>query len=167
MMTIDEGLLRLAKRDDRAATIVKLRHGMWNDVGKCTFIDIGCMFGIGAAHASTVYQRALFSLCDDMDVSPRTLRMMLQPKDGKHTQSIGRAVATLTDREREVVKLRYGIGYVRSHTLKETGDVFGICKERLRQIQCKAERKLSRGVIGWDVEPRELETALTIAAGRG
>lgn len=52
------------------------------------------------------------------------------------------ALAELTFREREVLKLRYGIGYGCAHTLKEAARLFGVSANRIRQIQAKAIRKL-------------------------
>jgi RNA polymerase primary sigma factor len=52
------------------------------------------------------------------------------------------ALSSLWDRERQVVKLRFGIGYERGYTLKEVGAHFGITGERIRQIESKALRKL-------------------------
>ena len=53
---------------------------------------------------------------------------------------------TLTPREREIVKLRYGIGDGYIYTIEEVGRIFNITRERVRQIQRKALRKLSHPV---------------------
>ncbi|MGM0420379.1 MAG: RNA polymerase sigma factor RpoD [Bacillota bacterium] len=49
---------------------------------------------------------------------------------------------TLTDREKRVLELRYGLEDGRQRTLEEVGNEFGVTRERIRQIQAKALRKL-------------------------
>jgi RNA polymerase primary sigma factor len=49
---------------------------------------------------------------------------------------------TLPAREQKVIKLRYGLYDGYSHTLEETGQIFGITRERIRQIEAKALRRL-------------------------
>ena len=52
------------------------------------------------------------------------------------------ALDTLSDRERHVVKLRFGLEDQRSRTLEEVGNVFGVTRERARQIEANALKKL-------------------------
>ena len=49
---------------------------------------------------------------------------------------------TLTDREENVLRLRFGLEDGRTRTLEEVGKVFGVTRERIRQIEAKALRKL-------------------------
>ena len=49
---------------------------------------------------------------------------------------------TLTFREREIIRLRYGLGDGYSYTLEEVGQDFDVTRERIRQIEAKALRKL-------------------------
>jgi len=53
---------------------------------------------------------------------------------------------TLTFREREIIKLRYGIGDGYTYTLEEAGRIFKVTRERIRQIEAKAVRKLQHPV---------------------
>ncbi len=55
---------------------------------------------------------------------------------------IGDALDKLTDRERKIILLRYGLDDGRYRTLEEVGREFGITRERIRQIEAKALRKL-------------------------
>jgi RNA polymerase primary sigma factor len=52
------------------------------------------------------------------------------------------ALATLTPREARVIQLRYGLGQFRSHTLNEIGWYMKLSRERVRQIEGAAIRKL-------------------------
>lgn len=48
------------------------------------------------------------------------------------------------DRERTIIKMRFGIGHPREHTLEELGTQFGVTRERIRQIEVKVMRKLKK-----------------------
>jgi RNA polymerase primary sigma factor len=50
----------------------------------------------------------------------------------------------LTSREQEILRLRFGIGGGGENTLAEVGRVFGVTRERIRQIEAKALEKLRR-----------------------
>jgi RNA polymerase primary sigma factor len=57
-------------------------------------------------------------------------------------EQVQNALAALTDREREVLELRYGLVDGKDHTLEEVGNYFNVTRERIRQIEAKALRKL-------------------------
>ena len=57
-------------------------------------------------------------------------------------EQVDEVLASLTDRERKVLKLRFGLDDGRSRTLEEVGREFGVTRERIRQIEAKALRKL-------------------------
>ena len=53
-----------------------------------------------------------------------------------------RVLATLTPREEKVLRMRFGIGEKTDYTLEEVGQKFAVTRERIRQIEAKALRKL-------------------------
>jgi RNA polymerase primary sigma factor len=57
---------------------------------------------------------------------------------------ITQVLKTLSYREREIIKLRYGLGDGYSYTLEEVGHIFKVTRERIRQIEAKAVRKLQQ-----------------------
>ena len=57
-------------------------------------------------------------------------------------QDIQMVVSTLKDREREVVRLRFGLDDVAKHTLEEIGNIYGVTKECIRQTEMRALKKL-------------------------
>ncbi len=57
-------------------------------------------------------------------------------------QQIAEALSTLSDRERKVLELRFGLNDGRTRTLEEVGKEFNVTRERIRQIEAKALRKL-------------------------
>ena len=59
---------------------------------------------------------------------------------------IDTVLKTLTYREREIIKLRYGLGDGYTYTLEEVGRIFKVTRERVRQIEAKAVRKLQHPV---------------------
>ena len=67
---------------------------------------------------------------------------------------------TLTYREREIIRLRYGLGDGYTYTLEEVGRIFKVTRERVRQIEAKAVRKLQH-----PVRSKQLEGFLERIAG--
>jgi len=59
---------------------------------------------------------------------------------------IEQVLNTLTYREREIIKLRYGLGDGYTYTLEEVGRIFKVTRERVRQIEAKAVRKLQHPI---------------------
>jgi RNA polymerase primary sigma factor len=70
----------------------------------------------------------------------------VQPLDsaiqGNLRETTTRVLATLTPREERVLRMRFGIGMNTDHTLEEVGQQFSVTRERIRQIEAKALRKL-------------------------
>jgi len=57
-------------------------------------------------------------------------------------EALGEILDTLTEREADVLRMRFGMYDGRTHTLEEVGQIFGVTRERIRQIENKAIRKL-------------------------
>lgn len=74
---------------------------------------------------------------DGHESSPADAAMREMLKD-----KIEHVLKSLTYREREIIRLRYGLGDGYSYTLEETGRIFKVTRERIRQIESKALRKL-------------------------
>jgi RNA polymerase primary sigma factor len=58
------------------------------------------------------------------------------------TQQLDRILSTLTPREQTVIRLRFGIGYDEASTLEQVGQTLSVTRERIRQIEAKALKKL-------------------------
>jgi RNA polymerase primary sigma factor len=67
-------------------------------------------------------------------------------------EKIEQVLKTLTYREREIIKLRYGLGDGYTYTLEEVGRIFKVTRERVRQIEAKAVRKLQHPVRSRQLE---------------
>jgi RNA polymerase primary sigma factor len=78
---------------------------------------------------------------DDATESPVNAAASEMLKD-----KIDSVLKTLTYREREIIKLRYGLGDGYTYTLEEVGRIFKVTRERVRQIEAKAVRKLQHPV---------------------
>ena len=64
------------------------------------------------------------------------------------TTQVERALGTLSPKEKEILRLRFGIGEAGEHTLEEVGRRFSVTRERIRQIETKALRKLRHPLRG-------------------
>ena len=67
---------------------------------------------------------------------------MLGLKQQSLKRSIGKALAGLSYREREILRLRFGLADGYTYTLEEVGSIFSVTRERVRQIEAKAVEKL-------------------------
>ena len=72
----------------------------------------------------------------------------ISPEDSAANQilkeQLSEIISTLTDREQKIIRLRFGIGGDRPHTLEEVGAEFDVTRERIRQIEAKALSKLRK-----------------------
>ncbi len=68
-------------------------------------------------------------------------------------QGLERAMGDLSDRERLVLRMRFGLGFEREHTLAEVAEKLGVSVERVRQIQVRALSKLDTPTLRRELEP--------------
>ena len=94
---------------------------------------------------------------DRQAVSPAEAVIRLNLKE--QTESV---LHTLTPREEKVIKMRFGVGAGNEHTLEEVGQSFAVTRERIRQIEAKALRKLRH-----PSRSRKLRAFLESAQGQG
>ena len=73
---------------------------------------------------------------------PVDRRALLVELTAAGRELVERVMASLSDREREVLRLRYGLGTEREHTLEEIGRRLMLTRERVRQIEAKAVAKM-------------------------
>lgn len=74
---------------------------------------------------------------DKSKIAPEAIAINLQL-----TQAVQNSLETLTEREADVLRFRYGMYDGHTYTLEEVGHIFGVTRERIRQIESKALRKL-------------------------
>ena len=76
---------------------------------------------------------------DEKTISPsvEAARVLLKER-------LGEILGDLTDRERKILSMRFGLKDGVTHTLEEVGQVFGVTRERIRQIQAKSLEKIRK-----------------------
>ena len=80
-----------------------------------------------------------FDIIDKFVHQKKILNFFLKSNLGEATTKI---LSTLTPREERVLRMRFGVGMNTDHTLEEVGLQFSVTRERIRQIEAKALRKL-------------------------
>ncbi len=78
----------------------------------------------------------------DFIPDPKASSPFIEMVDNSLKEEIDKVLSTLTPREEKVIRMRLGIGERTDYTLEEVGNVFGLTRERIRQIEAKALRKL-------------------------
>jgi RNA polymerase primary sigma factor len=130
----------LAAELDREPTIEELADRMKLPVGKVQLLmevrrePASLAAPIGGAEQETAFG----------DLVPDTSAPTPEETAIQHdlANEVEHAMEALTDREREVVRLRYGLGAGREHTLEEVGRRLSITRERARQIESRAVEKM-------------------------
>ena len=82
-----------------------------------------------------------FHLCDLIEDRSR-VSPVEAAVNGKLKEQTAQALRTLTPREEKISRMRFGMEDASEHTLEEAGRSFAVTRERIRQIECKALRKL-------------------------
>jgi RNA polymerase sigma factor (sigma-70 family) len=118
---------------------------------------------VASAMAAARSARSLDAPLGDDDDGTSLRDMLRLPTDAgpysveleDHTleDSIGEALGRLSERERYVISLRYGIGQEREHTLAEVAGKLGVSLERVRQIQVRAITKMRTPKLRRSVDP--------------
>jgi RNA polymerase primary sigma factor len=83
------------------------------------------------------------------ELAPSPMESAIHSNLGHHTR---RVLATLTPREEQILRMRFGIGEKTDSTLEEVGKLFAVTRERIRQIEAKALRKLRLTARSRDLE---------------
>jgi RNA polymerase primary sigma factor len=94
-------------------------------------------------------ERGLGEMIEDTQLAPPDATVL---RDAV-TEHVARALATLPDKEREVLRLRFGVGTEREHTLEEIGARLSLTRERIRQIEKSALQKLLRSTSAPGLKP--------------
>jgi RNA polymerase primary sigma factor len=85
---------------------------------------------------------------EDLAESPPSVERLIELQL-EHEQ-VGRLLHSLSQREEQIVRIRYGFYDGMAHTLAQTGGLFGISRERVRQIEARALQKLRRAIESQD-----------------
>jgi RNA polymerase primary sigma factor len=83
-------------------------------------------------------QSSLGDFVED-ELAPSPVEAAIRSNLGELTRKV---LATLTPREEQILRMRFGIGQQTDCTLEEVGKIFAVTRERIRQIEAKAMRKL-------------------------
>ena len=82
------------------------------------------------------------SRLEDLVEDRHSPKPMDQAMDAHLHAQIRKALATLPPRQEKVIRMRFGVGEPRDYTLEELGDKFSVTRERIRQIEATALRRL-------------------------
>jgi len=118
---------------DEVATLMESKPELIEDAMNFSNIHVSMDAPLRDEEANDMYDVVL----NDDSPSPDSELM-----NSSLRQEIERSLATLGDREAEILRCYYGLKGYQPHTLEEIGDVFGLTRERVRQIKEKAIKKL-------------------------
>jgi RNA polymerase primary sigma factor len=141
---------------ETAARVLREKRKLYQKAGREPGADeIAAHSGISLAHVKQVLTMVQEPTSLDLPVGEdgdATLGDLIETTDAVNPQeavetsdlqkSINEALADLPPREQRILRMRFGIGGTNEHTLEEIGKVFGVTRERIRQIEAKALEKL-------------------------
>jgi RNA polymerase primary sigma factor len=96
----------------------------------------------------------------DIVADPNATAPYQQAVDDSDNQILGEVINTLSPREQTILKLRFGLGGNDEKTLEEVGEQFGVTRERIRQIQDEALKKLRKRIQQRDRKQDEYAQAI-------
>jgi RNA polymerase primary sigma factor len=145
---------------ETAARVLRERRKLRQKEGRDpTAEEIASHSGISIAHVEQALTLVQEPTSLDLPVGEdgdATLGDLIEAKDAVDPQaaveasdlqqSVSEALADLPPREQRILRMRFGIGGTGEHTLEEIGKVFGVTRERIRQIEAKALEKLRHPV---------------------
>jgi RNA polymerase primary sigma factor len=79
---------------------------------------------------------------EDFVADPKSLIPDAGIDDDRMRQGVGNLIGSLSDREQLILRLRYGLGGNEEHTLEQIGQSLGLSRERVRQLEARALKKL-------------------------
>jgi RNA polymerase primary sigma factor len=142
---------------DKIKTLHKMAHHLFQSMGKTpTSEALAANMGINATHVDKVLQAEKSNtisletpvgeecLLKQFLVNPAVSSPLDDALRLQHCDEVNGALQLLSDRENAIIKLRYGLGDYTEHSLAEIGKKFGLSRERVRQIEATALRKLRR-----------------------
>lgn len=154
---------------ERARKIQRIRETLLSELGRCaTPQEIASRIEMseeGIARLERIIGRLMPVGRDNVERIPEkiireTADLAEGPEETMWTKKVSRALLdllqVLTPRQERILRMRFGIGLDVDHTLEEVGATFGVTRERIRQIEAKALRRLAhpaqskrlRGVLG-------------------
>ncbi|MEK7124112.1 MAG: sigma-70 family RNA polymerase sigma factor [Patescibacteria group bacterium] len=100
----------------------------------------------------TPEEKLLEALLGPMKKSKKPCGPITKEQEKALTEKVEAILKTLTYREREIIRLRYGIGDGHTYTLEEVGRIFNQNRDRVRQIEAKALMKLQHPKCAKDLD---------------
>lgn len=147
IIRVPSHVLEQANRVHKTTTILQNKSGRTPDIEEIVYesgLTIQKVKKVMNTPANVVYLDALS--CDFIsDRRPSTDLLIARIA---MNEKIDEALSSLSEREKEILKMRFGIGYSNSCTLDRIGSHYGLTRERVRQIEKQALKKLRRFKTG-------------------